>query len=156
MHEKINDLTDRLSMDDTGLPPHLWSLHAFTPGTGPLELAAIRAHARGSSDRSLRAYAEVNDGRWIVRCPFCPSAQLAHRDDRLFQCVGTDPRTGATLGCLNERNGGHPVEVVWPAHVEEAEKVLLARPQEARNWLPHRGETVEFLKRENHERRARV
>src|SRR5439155_17375452 len=48
--------------------------------------------------------AEVNKGRWIVRCP-CNGAQLASKTDRRFFCVD----------CLNLWCSGKWARVRWPA-----------------------------------------
>ncbi len=87
------------------------------------------------------AYAEINHGRWIVRCPFCASAQLASKTDKRFFCIE----------CLNEAVGRRWVRVTWPAEAEAIEATLLVRPDERnRNWRP--GETAADLARENIER----
>lgn len=84
------------------------------------------------------AYAEVSHGRWIVRCPFCRSAQLASKEDHRFFCVE----------CLNEVAGRRWVRVVWPEEPEPIEAALLARPERAfMHW--RKGEPVEALLVEN-------
>ena len=83
---------------------------------------------------------EVNHGRWLTRCPWCNSANLASRADRRFLCCE----------CGNVGVGGQWVRVVWPdpPTVQQIERVLLARPDpHTRNWLP--GETVADLVAEN-------
>ena len=88
----------------------------------------------------LVAVAEVNHGRWIVRCPFCTSAQLAAKSDRRFFCVT----------CLNEQVGRRWVRVMWPAAslVVGIEAALLVRPETAfMYWRP--GESVADLAAEN-------
>lgn len=98
----------------------------------------------------LEVVAEVNHGRWIVRCPFCSGAQLASDDDRRFFCVdclhaGTDAE-------------GKWIAVRWPSPSsrQAVEEALLRRPdEETRNFQPYRGdgrdraETVADLRREN-------
>lgn len=72
--------------------------------------------------------AEINHGRWIVRCPYCSGAELADTADPRFFC----------LSCLNEEAGGKWLPVQFPANREELEKALLERKQvETRSWLPH-------------------
>lgn len=44
-------------------------------------------------------------GRWIVDCPFCPSAQIAAETDPRFLCSD----------CLNAPVGGAYVATEWPA-----------------------------------------
>lgn len=79
----------------------------------------------------------VNHGRWIVNCPFCPSAEYASLEDRRFFC--TD--------CGNPLVGGAWLPVRWPAHHAEIERLLVSRPRTARNWMPH--ESLKDLEREN-------
>lgn len=84
--------------------------------------------------RVPRVAAAVNWGRWVVRCPVCPSALAARPGAPLFTCTscGTD------------------AEVVWPPEetVYGVERLLLMRPNETtRNWEP--GETLVDLMMEN-------
>ena len=87
-----------------------------------------------------RAYAEVNRGRWIVHCPFCPGAQLASEGDPRFFCVD----------CLHEGTGaeGQWLPVAWPAPDLRAqiEETLHRRPLVNRNWS--RTELVSDLEEE--------
>jgi hypothetical protein len=93
------------------------------------------------------AYVEANHGRWIVRCPYCLGAQVAHRTDHRYLCAD----------CLN---GGTArwAAVTWPADAELAERVLEVRPAEAASWNPWpprpgipgaSGETLAMLVGEN-------
>lgn len=83
------------------------------------------------------ATVEVNEGRWLVRCPFCPGAQLAHRDDHRFFCVD----------CLNGGIGMW-LPVVWPKAADKIEAALTVRPEpRTRNWTAD--ETVDGLLAEN-------
>jgi hypothetical protein len=88
-------------------------------------------------DLDHAAPAVVNRGRWIVRCPFCPGAQLTHRSDPRFFCVD----------CLNETNGHQWVRVLWPTQSAAIEAALAARPTATCNWEPH--ETAAQLVAEN-------
>ena len=82
------------------------------------------------------AYAVVNRGRWIVRCPWCPSAQNASRTDRRFFCVEC------------ENHGGGWATVIWPDDADQIELLLGRRPDLAtRNW--EIGETVDFVQDDN-------
>lgn len=84
--------------------------------------------------------AEVNAGRWIVRCPDCAGAQLAFENDPHFLCVD----------CGNQAIGGAWRPVSWPADRAEIEAVLLRRPdRETRSWRPD--ESVADLHRQNAE-----
>ena len=83
------------------------------------------------------AYAEVNHGRWIARCPrpYCTNAMQVDRGQATFGCVALD-------GC------GWIGELVWPADPDAIEALLAMRPVPGtRNWLP--GETLAQLLAEN-------
>ena len=81
----------------------------------------------------VRAYVEVNHGRWIINCPFegCEGAQLASRAEHRFFCID----------CLHRPDPEalyRWVVVVWPTD-EDARRIetaLLKRPLANRNWLP--------------------
>lgn len=85
------------------------------------------------------AMAKVNHGRWIVECPFCPSAQIVSPEDPRFLCAE----------CLNRDVGERFVSVLFPSRqrMENIEAVLEVRPSENQNWVP--GESLALLKREN-------
>lgn len=96
--------------------------------------------------RSPRAVAEVNHGRWVIRCPFCPGAMLASREDRRFFCVD----------CLHAgtQAEGKWLAVRWPsdAELEKGERLLATREVPmTRNWDPAR-ESVADLDAENRAR----
>ncbi len=81
-----------------------------------------------------RVPAEANWGRWIVKCPTCPSALTLEPQTPLFRCTAC----------------GSDAEVVWPPEetVYGVERLLLMRPDEStRNWVP--GETLIDLMVEN-------
>lgn len=90
-----------------------------------------------------QVFAEVNHGRWIVRCPVCPSAALASERTKLFLCPE----------CGSPENGNRWYAVIFPPFKRAIENVLLRRPMRnpnhapTRNWLP--GETVADLVAEN-------
>lgn len=79
----------------------------------------------------------VSDGRWVVACPDCNSAQLASQTDPRFMCIE----------CANVINGGNWRPLHWPRNRAAIEKVLQLRPTVNQNWHP--GETVADLKVEN-------
>lgn len=84
------------------------------------------------------AYAEVNHGRWIARCPFCKGAEMVDDTRAEFWCCG----------CRNAAVFSRPVYLVIPENRQEIEAVLLARPDyPTRNWRP--GESLEDLIAEN-------
>lgn len=107
-------------------------------------------HAQGADPEKFRqnrrvtskvtVVPHVNESRWIVKCPFCPGAQLAHPDTPAFFCVD----------CCNAAVKGAWVKVDWPSpeFVHAIESVLEARPEFAnRNWFPD--ESVGALLAEN-------
>jgi hypothetical protein len=76
---------------------------------------------------AVHVKAEVNDGRWIVRCPSCLSAALAAKADRRFFCAE----------CLNTRHQRMWLTVDWPEQVALIEALLDVRPSvDDRCWLP--------------------
>lgn len=77
--------------------------------------------------------AEVNMGRWIVRCSLCPNAVRPSFGTPAFTC-----------GC------GTVTEIIWPSEQmrQGVERLLMMRPNWCnRNWLPH--ETLHDLMYEN-------
>jgi len=85
--------------------------------------------------------AEINHGRWIVRCPYCTGAEIADREDPVFLC----------LSCFNETNGGKFRPVRFPADALKIENTLGKRKKEEnQNWVP--GETVVDLENETREK----
>jgi len=81
----------------------------------------------------------ANHGRWLVECPFCPSAQVASVSDRRFFC--TD--------CGNAAVGGRFIKTVWPSDLAELDDVLAHRPPENANWRSH--ESLTHIRNENAE-----
>ena len=111
-------------------------------GGSPTEFARIISNKRGKrilyelSGETLEA--EVNHGRWIVRCPYCSGAEIADAEDPVFMC----------LSCFNEENLGRFHMVRFPKEVDQIEKVLNQRKAlENQNWIP--GESLEDLKKES-------
>ena len=84
-------------------------------------------------------FAIVNKGRWLIECPHCSSARMAHRD-RMFWCPG----------CGNADVGGQSIVVEWPADWQTIEQLLAVRPVGNRNWLLR--ESVHDLARQNIDR----
>lgn len=83
----------------------------------------------------LRAFAIANHGRWIVRCPACPSAASLNGpgfDGKTFRC--------------EECHAG-PIPVEWPIDRAGIEQALHPRPIPMQNWEP--GESVLQLRAEN-------
>lgn len=84
--------------------------------------------------------AEINHGRYLVRCPSCAGAELVDLEDPRFFC----------LSCMMVQCGGKwlPVKLPSAAHRAKLEAELMKRTrQENRNWLP--GETLKQLRGEN-------
>ena len=89
--------------------------------------------------------AEVNHGRWIVRCPDCSGAEIADAEDPVFMC----------LTCFNEENGGRFRPVRFPVDRSSIEAELKRRKHEKhQNWSP--GESLEDLKYEIREKEADI
>jgi len=89
--------------------------------------------------RGVRARAELNHGRWIVSCPYCPGAMPASEADHRTLC----------LDCLHEGTSasGRWIPVDWPRDRAAIEAAVAGRPAENRNWSP--GETAAHLRAEN-------
>jgi hypothetical protein len=87
-----------------------------------------------------RANAEINHGRWIVRCG-CGGAEEATWQDPVFFC----------LSCGSIDNDSYLKSVEFPPEGErkEIERFLLVRSIENRNWQP--GESPSDLEAENRE-----
>ena len=110
------------------------------------------AHPSAEGDRTLPtgkvsgaavAHAEINHGRWIAHCPFCPGGAefVGPENDGLFFCCH----------CRNRKAGGDLIRVEAPPKKEQrdAERLLLDRPDDkTRNWKP-KAETVADLRLEN-------
>lgn len=80
------------------------------------------------------AYAFANWGAWKANCParYCRSAMQLQRRQPVFRCA--ECGTGA--------------DVVWPPFTEDAETLLMMRPDPCtRNWVP--GEDLHDLLAEN-------
>ena len=95
--------------------------------------------------KTVEAFAVVNHGRWIVRCPWCSGAQNASREDRRVFCCN----------CGNAAVKGQWIPVIWPKNWAAIERVLLDRPDpDTRNWERH--ETLDELIAENTEHFAEI
>ena len=79
--------------------------------------------------------AYISANRWVADCPVCNNGMGVARDEPLTVCL----LCGATY------------QVTMPSDYQRAEVILVRRPWPYRNWLPHRGETIETLERENTE-----
>ncbi len=92
----------------------------------------FKASVNGSVD------AEINHGRWIVRCPACAGAEEVDPDEPVFYC----------LSCGNADVGGHVMMAVFPDDRGEIEAALLKRLDiGTRNW--NTNESLEDLEAEN-------
>lgn len=83
--------------------------------------------------------AEINHGKWIVKCPFCAGAEMADMNDPRFFC----------LSCYNQESSDW-LQVTFPKDRQKIEVELLKREQKNQHWLP--GETLTKLRKENKER----
>lgn len=101
--------------------------------------AAVPLDPAAPTGPSSTAVAVVaNHGRWVVGCPDCTGALLAHPGDPRFLCVT----------CGNAAVGGKYRPVIWPKQYEQIGQLLDARTnRRLRNWSP--GEKVADLRREN-------
>jgi hypothetical protein len=118
-----------------------WALRLYPPQF--VDRAIPNLTRRGQLDSSTSTVARIEEGHWIAKCPFCPSAQRVTPLDPRFICAGLD-------GCLNAPIRGAYATVIFPSTQKQAaiESVLLERPARLnRNWLP--GETVADLVVEN-------
>lgn len=98
--------------------------------------AIINGHIPNWTEQGA-VQAEINHGRWIVKCPSCPGALDAEPGVPFF-CPD----------CGNGANGGKSYSVIFPENRGAIEEILLKRPKaENQNWEP--GETVAFLLAEN-------
>lgn len=107
----------------------LWEPYATT-GSKPAGVA-----------KGVVAHARIDDGRWIVDCPFnCGNAQLPSHVDRRFFCIL----------CENAPVSGKWVMVQWPEDdaIEAAEILMSNRPRRGKWWNPEI-ETVGDLATEN-------
>jgi len=86
--------------------------------------------------------AEVNHGRWIVRCE-CGGAEKMF-EEGVFMCQA----------CFNAAYKHKYRRAVFPKSRKQIENLLLKRPLPNRNWSV--GETIEDLKRENDEHKEEL
>jgi ribosomal protein L37AE/L43A len=102
-----------------------------------LRKGEVPPHLPSGATVSVEVEVVANHGRWLVECPFCPSAQVASVSDRRFFC--TD--------CGNAQVGGAFVKTVWPDDLVGLDDVLGQRPSANANWRSH--ETLERIRGEN-------
>ncbi len=95
----------------------------------------LRRNGREPVKRDLPSPVYISDNRWVVDCHWCHSAMAVNVGQRDVTCADC----------------GTEFEVVWPPKQEtrRALGLLLARRPGLRNWFPHRGQDVAFLKWEN-------
>jgi hypothetical protein len=101
--------------------------------------------------------AEMNHGRWIVRCPKSPTThavQVFPGHDFTFVCGecyhnlnGSATRIPDSTAFSTANAAGNVHTIVWPDNLMEIEQALNYRLIENSNWLP--GETVEYLQNDN-------
>lgn len=121
-------------MTNSGIDVCLWANFKY-PSLEPT------APAGDAADPTATAF--INQGRWMVQCPFgCGSAQVTSETDRRFFCCGP-------LGCQNFGAGYMTVPVVWPDADTQAqlEAALVQRPIVFRNWTS--SETLDQVLAEN-------
>ncbi len=82
--------------------------------------------------------AEVNVGRWLVRCPFCAGAEMIWEDSLIFMCES----------CWNKKVDYKFLKVKLPLKRTQIEKLLELRPNTInKNWLPN--DTIKAIEAEN-------
>lgn len=86
--------------------------------------------------------AEVNHGRWIVKCE-CGGAEKMW-EEGVFMCQS----------CYNATHKHQYRKAIFPQSRKAIEAILSKRPLPNRNWQS--GETLEQLKRENEEHREEL
>lgn len=131
----------RMNASTASLPLAGWAFAKYPPSFVGRDVPDLSA--RGNLDTSVTVKAEVNHGRWVARCPFCNSAQVASPADPRFLCAGKD-------GCANGPVRGAYVAVTFPDPDTsgQIETALMDRPDRAnRNWKAP--ETVAALIEEN-------
>jgi hypothetical protein len=95
-------------------------------------LYCLRMHGREPEPSSTSVATRINAGRCLFDCPFCKwNATM----------VTPTIETAVCLTC------GRSFRADFPDDRTDIERVLLARPEENRNWSP--GETVDQLRAEN-------
>lgn len=85
----------------------------------------------------MKLEARINQGRWVIDCPFCKGAETIWPGEPWFLCAAC-------------RNNGTDlaIRVELPKNKAKIEEALDKRPEpENRNWTP--GETLSDLKTEN-------
>lgn len=95
---------------------------------------------------------ELNHGRWIARCPDCPSAMRVANvwNGSGGRLVKPDRMTSFLCGgCGNVLRKGRSLPLVWPRTWQAIEMAVAGRLPANRNWLP--GESLSDLKRQNAE-----
>ena len=103
-------------------------------------LLIARKHRKKLSGElaDIAVKAEINHGRWVVKCPFCPGAELGDPENPRFMC----------LSCYNQDAGGKWLKVEYQKQAGKIETELLKRPKKHnQNWTP--GESLKQLQDEN-------
>jgi hypothetical protein len=100
-----------------------------------LEQHQHRAPRIDEENREVVPY--LNGGRWVADCPACGCGMACWDRNPYACCLG--------LGC------GRMFKVRWQLPTERSEvmRLLAGRPEQARNWDAHKGETIEELKIQN-------
>jgi hypothetical protein len=148
------DAVDRMIYAQTDRGTRIGTAHdtigALRGGMSLVMWYANQARAMGfpfdlHPDGSVEA--EVNHGRWLVRCPFCSGAEEADPGEPIFYCLSCGNNA---VGAETAPLPGHIMLVMFPDNRTEIEAALLARPDiGTRNWAP--GESLQDLAKENGE-----
>jgi hypothetical protein len=104
-----------------------------------------------------KVYAEVNFGRWIVRCPVTPYEHATDVDpskDKLYVCGACFPDADGSFkthpdapAFLRANKAKKVYTIVYPPNVSEIMNALRYRPTANMNWLP--GESIGYLEADN-------
>lgn len=90
-------------------------------------LKGMAGHGRTVKAPVVACY--LNQGRWLLRCPFCETAdsiQHASETDHRFLCHR----------CSNTPVAGAYLHVSWPVVRTDVEELVAGRPTPAQNWEP--------------------
>ena len=65
-----------------------------------------------------KVYAEIEFGRWVVKCTECNGQEIVEPDEPIFYC----------LSCGNRENQGKPKKVIFPEEINRIERQVMRRP----------------------------
>lgn len=95
------------------------------PGGARFDIAVLEARPLPISE-GLVVAAEANDGRWVVRCPFCKGAEAVTAAYPVFWCDT----------CEMAEAHGQAARVAFPAELDAIDAELARRPRAHRCYVP--------------------